>query len=649
MERNWTYSYKPGSAGLPSRPPRFKDLGDHSIEIFVRELIQNSLDAQLDSSKPVSINIKVEEWNKSDINDFFTLIGKNYLAAFEKSYSEAITDVKPKMAPGIRLINGEQQKSFALTIEENNCIGLTGPVAGKKSNFNSLIRKTDDNEEKKESLSNSGGTWGKGSSIFVYSSDLWMWFCYTFLSKPNIEGSATAEKTRFVARAILSPYYDEITKRGYLGDTWLCKEDTDVYPYANEDADELAEIFGITKRTESPGCTFFIPFFNTFLVNPKLNNVIEEFHDQVLKNWFIPIYKENLVVSISNNDGVLYTIDKNYLKNIAQLKFKLEILDWQKQGCPPNDKFIWENYELDVPALKKEYIGLNNKFAEKKQKVKFDLLIRKIDEDEDFDKSWDTTNKVYLTRNKGMLVDNYSPFELDGIRTESILFGGLLSISETDMLKKRHMDLFLAYAENPAHNKWCESSKDYNSCFLDFFEGRNPLPETQIGKIFTEIYRSFKKLFDDEKKPETSKDICSIFKKIAKLKITGESAGGKSLYSMRTPSNITNPIIDEDGRYIFTYLIKSNVKEKSISVTFKPLLQSLEGETDKGFELLGISEFKNLILTDETEDSIIDGELILSPQQEKLIEIKTCKISGIPAFKNLETIIKSNAKLNTNE
>jgi hypothetical protein len=651
MEKNWTYIERTGDAGLPKRPPRFKDLGEHSIEIFVRELIQNSLDAQFDNSKPVSINIKIEEWDRGDINDFFKLIGKDYLSSFEKSYEKAIADVKPKMTSGVNLIKGKKNKSFALTIEEHNCIGLTGSIRGltEKSNFNSLMRKTDDNEVKKESLSNSGGTWGKGSSVYIYSSDLWMWFCYTLLSKPNSEDFTPAEKTRFMGRAILSPYYAVDEGKGYWGDTWFCEKDTDVFPYANEKADAFAEIFGLNKRTDSPGCTFFIPFFNTFLTDPKLDDVANEFESQILKNWFIPIYNGNLEVSISDNNGLLHKIDKEYLKNIEQLKFKLQILDWHKQGCPPDERFIWEKYEIDVPPLKKEYIGSNNKFAEQRQKVKFDLLLRKIDEDEDFENEWDTINKVYLARNRGMLVDNYKPFDLTSIKTESILFTGLLSFSESDKLKKQHLDLFLAYAENPAHNKWCTSSKDYNSCFLDFFEGKNPYPENVVRKVFDEIFKSFKKLFDEERKPEISKDICSIFKKIARLKVIGEASGGVSFYSMRTPSNVTNPIVDEEGRYIFTYLIKSNQKEKSISISFKPLLQSLEGETDKEFDLLGIPDFKNLILKDEYEDSIISGDLILGPQEEKLVEIKTCKIIGVPAFKNLETIIKSNAKINSNE
>jgi len=650
MERNWTYIERTGNAGMPTRPPRFKDLGEHSIEIFTRELIQNSLDAQFDKDKPVSINIKIEEWNKNDIEGFFKIIGKEHLNAYEKSYEKAIADVKPKMTEGIHLIKNKKQKTFALTIEENNCIGLTGSVRGlaKKSNFNSLMRKVDDNEAKKE-LSNSGGTWGKGSSVFVYSSDLWMWFCYTLLSQPNTEDDIIAQKTRFIGRAMLSPYYSIEDDKGYWGDSWFCRKKTDSFPYVNEEADSYAEIFGLDKRVNSPGCTFLIPFFNTFLIDPKLPEVINEFRNQVLINWFIPIYDGDLEVSISDNSKVIFKIDKEYLKSVNQLKFKLQILDWYKEGCPPDENFICETYEIEIPALKKDYIGLHNKFAAKKQKVKLDLVIRKIDENEDFENSWNTTNKVYLTRNKGMLVDNFKPFDLNSIQTESILFTGLLSKSEDDKAKKQHLDLFLAYSENPAHNKWCTTSQDYNSCFLDFFDGRNPTPEGVVRKIFDEIYKSFKRLFDEEKKPETSKDICSLFKKIAKLRITGESSGGRSLYSMRTPSNITNPIIDENGKYIFTYLIKSNIKEDTIAVSFKPLLKSLEGETDKEFDLLGIPDFKDLILKDESEDLLIEGDLILFPLEEKLIEITTCRIDGVPAFKNLETFIKSNAKLYKHE
>ncbi len=652
MKKSWVYIDRKGNAGLPSRPPRFKDLGEHSIEIFIRELIQNSLDARFDEKKPVTIKIKVEDWDKNDIDNFFSLIGEEHLGKFSESYQKAITDVKPKMNGGQNLISGKKKKSFGLIIEENNCIGLTGSVKGAdgKSNFSSLVRKIDDNEAKKRELTSSGGTWGKGSSIFAYSSEIWLWFCYTLLSNPNNADNGIYQNKRFIGRGVLSPYYSIDTDTGYFGDCWFCEENSDAFPYVNNEADSYAELFGLDLRRTEPGCTFFIPFFNTFLESPEISDVINEFKDQVLKNWYIPIYNQNLIVILSNKKGDAILIDKSYLSTVEQLKFKLEILDWYNQDLPSNDKFIKESYEIEVPALKIDYINNNNKIASEKRKVKVDLVIRKIDEDENINNDWETCNKVALTRNRGMLITDHKPFDLKSINTESILFGGLLSRSETDLEKRRHLDLFLAYSENPAHNKWCDKKQDYNSCFLDYFEGKRP--EAFISKIFDKIFDSFKRLFDQEHEPDTTKDICSIFKKIARLKIAGNNSSGPRLFSLITPADTSNPTIDKDGRFNYKYIVQSNSETNRIEIDFKSSLNSLEGEVSGDFDILGIGDFKNIELLDDEYKLISLGEmpkLHLSPLEKKILRIRTCKIVGNKSFKNLDPLIKSTAKKIVNE
>ncbi len=655
MKESWFYLDKNGDAGLPARPPRIKDLGEHSIEIFVRELLQNSLDARLSNNIPVTINLKIEEWDKEAIDNFFNIIGKDHLNKFSESYSyrNIPADVKPKMKNGFKLIQSQKKKSFALTIEEDNCIGLTGSVRGfdKKSNFNSLIRKIDDNEAKKE-LTNTGGTWGKGSSVFAYSSELWMWFCYTLLSVPDTDAHGVIHTKRFIGRGVLSPYYDETTDKGYFGDCWYCIPNTDAFPYVNEKADSLAEAFGLEIRKKKTGCSFFIPFFYPFSNDSNIESVRKEFHDEIIKNWYIPIYNEELVVVVTDTFGTETRIDKSYLSTIEQLKFKLEILDWYYKDCPPDNNFIREIYEIEVPGLKDDYITYNNIFAAEKQKVKVDLVIRKIDDDEILNNEWESCNKVALTRNRGMLIADHTPFDLKSIKTESVFFGGLLSRSEATINKKKHLDLFLAYSENPAHNKWCNKSQDYNSCFLDYFEGKRPAPEYYINKIFDEIYKSFKNLFDQEQQPETSKDICSIFKKIAKLKIAGGTPGGPSLFSLRTPANITNPLIENNGQFVFHYIIKSNCETHTIEIDFKSTINSLEGEISGDFGVLGVEDFKNIQLLDDKNQIIGTGEnprIYISPMAEKTIAIKTCNIMGNRYFKNLDPRIKSSAKKLTNE
>ncbi len=662
MKPYWHYIKFPSNAGLSRKPPRFKDLGAHNIKTFVRELIQNCLDARHKDLLPVEIKIVIKEWGKTELNNFLGLLGDDHVELLKKSYDEALPEVKVHMQAGFDLLGGEHEKTFCLIVEERNCVGLTGSVIGSndKSHFNALVRQTDNNENKRE-LSNSGGTWGKGSSVFTYISKMWTWFCYTKLSEPwNGPTDNIVHQKRFMGRCMIAPFFDQENNNSYWGDGWFCKPGTDAFPYINDDADAMARIFGMNLRSD-PGCTFLIPFLsptiesmdNLSIEAPTKENVFAEFRTQILQNWFIPIFNGQLRVVVENEDQVI-SIDKEYLiKNVPELKFKVAILNWYEQGCPPDKAFIKETIEVDVPGLQRSLINKFNRFAVVRERIKLDLIIRVLSEDEDYEKNWGTQNTVALARGKGMVVthsDEGTKFLANStdIRTESILFSGLLSASETNLEKRKHLDLFLAYSENPAHNKWCSYPADYAICFLELFEGKRPAPEKTIKDIYDSIYRAFKKLFDEEKIQPQNKDICSIFKKLAQLKTSGSEGTGKALYYMRTPDGVTNPAITE-GRYNFEFrFIHSENVTENVRVDFRSLIESLEGETNKDFNNLGISDFENIELFDKFGTKYGEGKnpsILLKPGHPLTVRIRTCNIDGNPRFKNLKPIIKTSGRI----
>lgn len=587
---------------------------------------------------------------------FFEFIGKEHIDLLKKSAEDPDPSVLPHLKDCIEIINSRKKTSFSVVVEESNCIGLLGPVREskkEKSHFDALMRKVENNEAKKETT-NTGGTWGKGSSIFTYTSHLWTWFSYSYLSTPWHDKRINIEhKRRLIGRCMLAPFFQEKTNESYLGDGWFCDTEKfydnkleDGYPFVNTQADELAEKLGLSRRTE-PGTTFFIPFFNAKLENGDrevtIDNLQKEFVEQILQNWYIPIFNELLTVQIvcENSDTL---INKSYLGTIPELKFKLQLLDWYEKNCPPEDKrFIKEQIEIDVPALKDDFVNERTLFAKERQTAKIDLIIRVLDEDEDFDDNWETVNKIALCRNKGMLVDNEALFENKTLRTESILFGGVMSKYEVNADKKKHLDLFLAYSENPAHTTWCRAANDYDRCFLDKFERTRFKPEASIRHLFNEIYRVFKKLLEEDIEHKENKDICTIFKKLAKLRSKGSDSTGKPLFYMRSLSDE----VDTKGRFVYTKKIISASDENEIEVFFKSYIDSLEGEWDKNFDNLGIGDFSNIEILNENDGVIDDGtnpRLKLTPTEEVIIKIRTCSIDGNPFFKNVEPFIKAYAK-----
>lgn len=652
---NWYYRKQLGDAGLNRKPPRLKDLGEHSIRIFVREVIQNNLDAAEDG-KSVNVEIKLHEWKKREVEAFFEFVGSEHIELLKKSSAKPDPSVVPYLKDCIEIINGKKSSSYLIVVEETNCIGLLGPVReteNEKSHFDALMRKVENNEAKKETT-NTGGTWGKGSSIFTYTSNLWTWFSYSKLSKPWYDAERKIEhRKRFIGRCMLAPFFDVITNESVLGDGWFCDtqklvtEKIDAYPFINSEADTFAEKLGLPIRNKESGTTFYIPFFNPQLENESeeinLSSLQKEFIEQVLQNWFIPIYNGLLTVDITTETESI-KIDKNYLHSVDELKFKLQLLDWYEKDCPPDDKrFHKEQIEIEVPALKSDFIDERTRFAKERMKAKADLIVRILNEDEDFADNWKTINTVALSRNKGMVITDKEFIKNNTLRTECILLAGLISKGESSPDRKKHLDLFLAYAENPAHNKWCDHKDDYSECFLDRFKGLNPRPEYSVNRLFNDIIGVFKKLLEEDIEQKENKDICTIFKKLARLKSRGDDSGGKALFHMRTLEDE----IDSEGRYIFTRRITSASEENNIEVFFKSYIDSLEGDKDKDFEHLGIKEFSNLEIIDSTNEIISEGTnptIYLEPNEEIIIKIRTCKIDMNPFFKNVEPFIKTYAK-----
>ena len=102
----WYYRKQTGDAGLNRKPPRLKDLGEHSIRIFVREVIQNNLDAA-EEGKAVTVEIKIHEWKKKELENFFEFVGKEHIELMKKSATDPDPSVVPYLKDCIEIINGK--------------------------------------------------------------------------------------------------------------------------------------------------------------------------------------------------------------------------------------------------------------------------------------------------------------------------------------------------------------------------------------------------------------------------------------------------------------------------------------------------------------------------------------------------------------
>ncbi len=616
------YKVSHGTAGNSDIPPRYEDLPSHNIEVFQSENIQNILDAKSKQHNCVEIQYIIEKLSPQGISTYKNLLGKEYferlVESFKKCGSQDIADQVAK----VKLALKNEDKWYSLTIIEKNTIGLQGDETGQEpgSNYNALMRHS--NRSEKEGIS--GGTFGKGSSVYTYCSGLWLWFAYSVLEKKWND-----TKVRFIGRGMVAPYIDFDGNKSYDGPLWYSRKETEKdyvggypqqgLPFINNLAHEEAKKFNISQRLDNdPGTTYLIPVFWPDGIGEKDISeelLIRDLKNEILKRWFIPIYNGILKCSISSTTGNFnQSIEKEDLKLIPELTHKLDILDWYYNENSTSKKgFHVGKIEIKSPILKKDQqIKIKTKYGKsigsKQTKAILDLIVKELPEEENSftgftdEDGTGTTCRVALTRNKGMIVNHY-PYDpkiyqdlvssSNGKKFEAILFAGKMCQVAQNEESIDHLELFLSYAENPAHNEWINQKQNLHRCNLKRFdENQIPFPTNRINSIFTKIFSLISEFFPKDDIPPAKKDICSFWKKLYRLPFAGDTSTGIQNFSYE----IISEGYDSGGHYSWKFNFYSRIRDNSIELTFVPYLNSLKGDIDSinDFDLLGISEYINL-------------------------------------------------------
>jgi hypothetical protein len=661
---NIVYDIKQGTAATNNLPDRIEDLPKHDIEIFQAECIQNIYDAKSKLAKqsnlPVEIDFFIDEMSLTEIDCFKNFMGSDFFDKILNSYKKSDSqDVKEQMGKVISTL--KNNKWIGLRIIEKNTTGLTGyedpnSSQGQKSKFNALLRATN-KTEKDEAVS--GGTFGKGSSVYTYCSGLWMWFAYSILEKSfvNNDPSWKGDKitySRFMGRGIIAPYVDRDEKITYLGTRWFAR-DQNALPFINDRADKFAKEINLPIRNKQDyGTSYFIPaFFPDDEIELNVDNIINKLKNEIVKKWFIPINQNQLICRIGsiNNVKEKIIIDKLYIdEKVPELRFKIEILNWYYSNARPKAKFIKHlTIPIELPIIKESY-RRDYPYAAKQKKIDVDLIVREIESESEF-VGFNTVNRIGLTRNYGMIINHYpyisenndndenplSNYLVDK-KFEALLFVGKISIRKQTQEEIMHSDLFFGFAENPAHNTWISNERDINRCRLKRFElNPAPYPWNRINRFYLKINQEIRNAFPKEDNIPLKRDICNFWKKIAHIHKSGEISGGQR--------NFHYNIINEgyiESKYFWEIMIGSNVEDKILEINFDNFLNSIELGKEKDFSIIGIDEFNEFKI--EVDDLLVN-KVFLKPKEKKKLRITTCNIIKNKIFKNLQPIIEIQDKI----
>src|SRR5713226_4159063 len=236
-------------------------------EAIVREVIQNSADAALDST-PVKVRFSIHEISPADVQQF----RHQFLA------------LRPHLtACKINAWEIDEKKPRILVIEDFATKGLTGePGSLDGGNFHSFWRR----HGKSGKSGRAGGRWGLGKLVYSTSSDFRCFFGLTV--------QAGKTESLLMGQAVLANH--EINNKKYVAHGfWFGSRNADGMQMPVTDQvfiDAFRKQIGITRTTQS-GLSLAIPF-----VNDKITE--EVIVRGVIGNYYFPILAGRLVVEVGS-------------------------------------------------------------------------------------------------------------------------------------------------------------------------------------------------------------------------------------------------------------------------------------------------------------------------------------------------------------
>ena len=326
------------------------------LDLFVREVLQNSLDAANKKAKYVNVDFIYGSFKRKIFAEEFEM-----LSAFTRG-----TCV------------GEDEHFIA--VRDSNTSGLTGPI-NKKSvddgKFGNLIKLVFDLGKPQDGLG-SGGSWGYGKTLYYRLSKLGFVLYYS-----RIKNNSGKYESRLVACMVEDETSDKslipsVANSSKSGIAWWGKkiEDNKIVPETNEEyISKIINIFGIKPyENEETGTTIIIPYtlrydkltdFSTEEENIYWSNNIAESLKVLIQRWYSPrlnntSYKYGAYLKVSVNGEPIKRKDMCLPFLVFQGLYKSIFSDEYIEGTdfPPSfSDYITDDYHF----IGVEDININNK------------------------------------------------------------------------------------------------------------------------------------------------------------------------------------------------------------------------------------------------------------------------------------------------
>jgi hypothetical protein len=289
---------------------------DDRLGSFIREAIQNSLDASLDDSMPVKISFRLDSLSKIEVPEVFEL--SPWLKLAENSAREGEDpDAKSKdkevayFTGVLRDLERAKQVSI-LSVHDTNTRGLSGPLRGPRGSWFALTKGTGVNEKHS---AGSLGSFGHGSKAPFAMTKLRTVFYYTKLpSSDKLNPDQERFQGKSILRSMVRPGDDYTSGTGFFGSGDNCS------PIVDEGVPSWIKNLRKASGFES-GTTLAIPMPTMFDDSETWN----EAAIAVLASFYYAIKKGALEVILQdreiNSENLADTFDSHtqYLEDLKHL------------------------------------------------------------------------------------------------------------------------------------------------------------------------------------------------------------------------------------------------------------------------------------------------------------------------------------------
>ncbi len=429
---------------------------DPSLEVLVREVLQNTRDAAHSPDKKVEVIFRIVTLANSDLADFQKALKWKKLVEHFEACKSGTQKFNTLLRDGLEQL-ADKDELVLLLIEDSGTTGLTGPERDK-GNFMALCRNNLDSN--KDGGAGAGGAFGLGKAVLWRASRLSTVLFCSHLAVPE-EGKAT---DRIFGRCELA-WHQTVTKP-YAGPGWFGRiDDADCAESYWENSTLASDLY---LNREGSGTTACILGFHDASadVQGKPINLAQNIVKAAATNFFPALVADKLGVRVEVYDSGQEYRDRKpaFSKSVNPAEFvpaSVRMLQAYREeqtveafGDSVHD-VVAREIILTVPKRMRE----PNKHAEQEHRAI--LLVAPADVDGPEIKT-EKPNHMAQFRSPGMIVKSKSlagiclgvrPFHallLCGRAAEFAGIGAGRSSQSGDI----HAETFLRTAEPPSHNDW---------------------------------------------------------------------------------------------------------------------------------------------------------------------------------------------------